>query len=316
MSIKGFLKLIEIPTKVASIIPYLIGVVYSLYKFNSFNFKNSLLLFLSMLLFDMTTTAINNYYDYKKAIKKHGFGYEIHNAIVRENLNQRVVLIIIFIMLLLSSLLGILLFINTDIIILIIGILCFSIGILYSFGPVPISRTPFGELASGMTMGFLITFLSIYVNIIHMNIVEINFLSNIFSLSIDAKVVLSIFIVSVPCVTGISNIMLANNICDIDDDIINKRYTLPIFIGKEKSIFLFTIIYYIGILSIVIGIILRVLPLTSLLSLLVIKIISKNISKFVILQSKKETFILSVKNFIILNITYIVSIILGFLLNL
>lgn len=314
MSIGSFLKLVEIQTKVASIIPYLIGTVFSLYKFNNFNIKNSLLLFSSMLIFDMTVTAINNYNDYKKAIKKHGFGYEIHNAIVMYNLNPKIVLAIIFIMLLLSSLLGVLLFLNTNLVILLVGILCFSIGILYSFGPIPISRTPFGEIFSGITMGFFITFLAIYIHIIDDGTILIALSEDILSLSLNIKILISIIIVSIPCISGIANIMLANNICDIEDDIINKRYTLPVFIGKEKSLFLFALIYYVGFIAIILGIFLKILPLTSLIVLAVLKPVNKNIKDFIFLQSKKDTFVLAVKNFILLNITYIVSILFAIIL--
>ena len=76
MGIISFLKLVEIQTKVASVIPYIVGTAFALYKFDNFNTKNAILLFLSMIIFDMTVTAINNYVDYIKAIKKEGFGYE------------------------------------------------------------------------------------------------------------------------------------------------------------------------------------------------------------------------------------------------
>ena len=73
--------------------------------------------------------------DYKKAVKKDGYGYETHNTIVRDGLEPRHVVILIAIMLLLSSLLGILLVTKTNFIILMLGIICFAIGICYSFGP-------------------------------------------------------------------------------------------------------------------------------------------------------------------------------------
>ncbi len=44
MGIISFLKLVEIQTKVASIIPYLVGTVFALYKFDNFNMKNAILL--------------------------------------------------------------------------------------------------------------------------------------------------------------------------------------------------------------------------------------------------------------------------------
>ena len=63
MDIKSFLKLVEIQTKVASVIPYLLGTFYVLYRYENFNLKNAIIMFLSMIIFDMTTTVINNYID-------------------------------------------------------------------------------------------------------------------------------------------------------------------------------------------------------------------------------------------------------------
>ncbi|MBS4956839.1 MAG: 1,4-dihydroxy-2-naphthoate polyprenyltransferase [Clostridium sp.] len=313
MGIISFLKLVEIQTKVASIIPYLVGTVFALYKFDNFNMKNAILLFLSMIIFDMTVTAINNYVDYIKAIKKEGFGYEEHNAITKYGLKPKTVLGIIIVMLIVSSLLGILLFLNTNIIILLVGLVCFTIGIFYSFGPIPISRTPFGEIFSGVTMGFFITFLAIYIHIFDKGILNISIIDGNFELMINLKVIISIFVISIPLIVGISNIMLANNICDMEDDFINRRFTLPIYIGKENALTIFKCLYYIGFVGISIAVILKVLPIVSLLTLLVLIQINKNIKSFYILQSKKDTFILAVKNFILLNVTYIFTIVLGIL---
>ena len=165
MDIKSFLKLVEIQTKVASVIPYLLGTFYVLYRYENFNLKNAIIMFLSMIIFDMTTTVINNYIDYAKAIKKEGYGYETHNAIVSHNLNPKVVRTLICTMLVVAVTLGLILVKNTNIIVLLIGAISFVIGITYSFGPIPISRTPFGEIFSGLAMGFIITFLSIYIHI-------------------------------------------------------------------------------------------------------------------------------------------------------
>ena len=54
MNIKSFLKLVEIQTKVASVIPYLLGTFYALYRYDNFNIKNAIIMFLSMIIFDMT----------------------------------------------------------------------------------------------------------------------------------------------------------------------------------------------------------------------------------------------------------------------
>lgn len=311
MRIGSFFKLVEIQTKVASVIPFILGTVFVLYKFDNFNLKTVALFFVGMLIFDMTTTAINNYVDYKKAIKKEGFGYETHNAITRDGLNLNTVLKVIIGMLIISSILGIALVLNTDIIVLGVGVLCFGIGIFYSFGPVPISRTPFGEVFSGITMGFLITFLAIYINIYDTGIIGINIAKGIFEVNLNIKVLIEIFIISIPAIAGIANIMLANNICDMEEDIVNKRYTLPIFIGKEKSLTLFKCIYYIGFLAIIFGVITKILPITCILALIAFKLVNDNIKSFYKLQSKKDTFILAVKNFMISNVIYIVTLGIG-----
>ncbi|KHS59025.1 1,4-dihydroxy-2-naphthoate prenyltransferase, partial [Listeria monocytogenes] len=60
--------------------------------------------------------------------------------------------------------LGVWLVFRTDLLVLLIGFVCFCIGILYTFGPVPLSRMPLGEIFSGVTMGFGIFFLAVYVN--------------------------------------------------------------------------------------------------------------------------------------------------------
>lgn len=88
MNIKSFLRFVELPTKVASIIPFLMGTLYALYRFEDFYVLRFGLMFVSLLSFDMATTAINNYYDFKKASKTHGYGYETHNPIVHFKLKS------------------------------------------------------------------------------------------------------------------------------------------------------------------------------------------------------------------------------------
>lgn len=311
MNIESFLSLVEIRTKVASVIPFMIGTSYAIYRFDNFSLKNAIIMFLSMIIFDMTTTAINNYMDYKKAIKKDGYGYEKHNAIVNFSMNPKTVRIIIYLMLIMASLLGILLVKNTDIIVLGLGIISFIIGILYSAGPIPISRTPFGEILSGFAMGFIIIFISTYIHIFDLNIVEFKIASNILGINFNIKELGAIFIVSIPAIMCIANIMLANNICDIDEDIENRRYTLPIYIGKENALNVYKVLYYIGFISIIIGIALGVLPLISIITLLALKPVTNNIKEFMKLQTKKDTFILAVKNFSIMNGLYLITIIVG-----
>lgn len=305
MSFKSFLKLVEIQTKVASFIPFLLGTVYAVYRFDSFNIKNFIIMFISLLSFDMATTAINNYFDYKKAKKLDSFGYNEHNAIVRDNLIESSVKTAICILITLAVICGILLFLNTNIIILILGVISFLVGILYSLGPIPISRTPFGEVFSGLFMGFIITFIAVYIHIVDLNIVKLAYSNWILSINVNMKEILYIFLISVPAINSIANIMLANNICDREDDIVDKRYTLAVYVGTERALIIFKALYYLVYIDIVVLVILKVFPVVSLVTLLTLIPIYKNIKIFYEKQTKKDTFILAVKNFVIINLVQV-----------
>lgn len=316
MKIKSFLKLVEIQTKVASVIPFFIGLTYTLYNFGNINVLNTLIMFAAMLIFDMTVTAANNFFDYKRAIKKHGYNYEVHNSIVQYELKEGSVLAAIIIMFLLATALGIYLVYLTDYIVLILGIICFGIGILYSYGPLPISRTPFGEIFSGGIMGFLIPFITIYINILDQGMIKLSLDKLMLSGSLDLFAVLGIMLVSVPAVLCIANIMLANNICDVEDDFENQRYTLPILIGREKAIVLLKALFYTSYLAIIAAAALKFIPVFSLLVLLTIFPVSKKIKLFEENPTKKDTFGLIVANFLTINVPLILTILIGYVVNL
>lgn len=215
MRLGSFLKLVEIKTKIASMVPFMLGTIYAIYRFNTFNVKNFLLMFISLLSFDMVTTALNNYFDYKRARKKEGYNYEQHNAIVRDKLTEPMVITVILVLLGIAVLFGVLLYLNTNIIVLLVGAISFAVGIVYSFGPLPISRMPLGEVFSGFFMGFVIIFVSAFVHIYDRNIILLTLEGQWLSLRLNAMEVLALFAFAVPAVCGIANIMLANNICEI-----------------------------------------------------------------------------------------------------
>lgn len=315
MKIRSFLKYVEIQTKLASMVSFLLGTLLAVYRYRVFNTENFLLMLVSLLCFDMTTTAINNYMDFKNARKKSGYGYEKHNAIVRDNIRESAAIAVIVILLVISVAAGFVLFLKTNVVVLVLGVISFAVGVLYSAGPVPISRTPFGEVFSGLFMGFLIPFLSAFIHVFDKNIVLLQFESPILMLRANVLEAAYIFIVSVPAVAGIANIMLANNICDMEDDLENRRYTLPLYIGKERALRLFKWIYYGAYLFVIVGIVLRIIPITGLLFFLTFIPIQRNIRTFEQKQSKAETFGLAVMNFTVMNIALIIAFALGIVLN-
>jgi 1,4-dihydroxy-2-naphthoate octaprenyltransferase len=301
MNTRIFLKLVELPTKVTCFTTFLLSTLYILLVGAEFKWLNFLYMFISLIAMDMVTTGLNNYIDYKKARKKTGFGYEEHNAIVKYGLKESTVVITLLIISLISIIFGILLFLQTDIIVLLIGIISFGVGVIYTYGPVPISRTPLGEIFSGLFQGFGIIFLGIYIHVFDQNMVSFFYNDQVVNIGINIVMVGTLFIFALPSTLTIANIMLANNICDMEDDWINKRYTLPIYIGKEFSLQLFAAGYYVSYLVIIIMVFLKLIPLISLLTLLTIFIVYRNIKLFNSVQRKKDTFQLSIMNFILIN---------------
>lgn len=300
MNIKSFLRFVELPTKVASMIPFLMGTLYALYRFEDFYVLRFGLMFVSLLSFDMATTAINNYYDFKKASKTHGYGYETHNAIVHFKLKESTVVATIVILLALAAGGGIALVTQTGLLVFLLGGLSFLIGILYSFGPIPISRMPLGELFSGLFMGFVIIFISAYIHTDE-HVVSLLLQNGWVSLNINIVEVLYLFWFSVPAILGIAGIMLANNICDIDEDVENRRYTLPVYIGRRNALVLFKYLYYVSYLDLVVLLILGINPILVLAILLTLIPLHRNIDLFKQKQEKASTFIIAVKNFVLMN---------------
>lgn len=316
MTIKAFLKLVEIQTKLASVIPYIFGVVYTLYYFDTLKPLNILFFFISLLSFDMFTTALNNYNDYRKAVRKYGYNYEYHNAIGQFKLKESTVRATVIILFTLAVVFGILTFYRSDYVVLILGALSFSMGIIYSAGPIPVSRTPLGELFSGFTMGFVIPFLVVYSSIFDRNYIVMTLSDATFTLQLNLRLLLPIFLISLPTVFCIANIMLANNICDVDDDFENRRYTLPIHVGTKKALILYDALYFLTFLDIAVCVLLGYLPWFSILTLAVAFKVYKNIKLFHQVQSKKDTFALAVLNMVIIMVPLILTVLLGYIINL
>lgn len=315
MKLSSFFKLVEIRTKVASIIPLILGVLFALYRYHSFNPGLTGLFFLSLICIDLATTAINNFMDFKRAIKKDGYNYEQHNAMVRDDISEKSAKKIIVTLLSLGATFGIILFLQTNLIILVLGFISFLIGILYSAGPYPIYRTPLGEIFSGVIMGGFIFFIATYLQVVNLGIISISYLDSILNISFNIKELIIIICVSLPLIFMISNIMLANNICDIEDDRVNLRHTLPIYIGRKLAVKVYMLLYILTYIFIILGVLLTFLPIVNLLVLLTLIPVVKNIKLFIRKQDKATTFVLAVKNFIIISCGWIITFLIFSILN-
>lgn len=284
--IKRFLKYVEIMTKITSLFAFLYTIAYLFYIDEPINIKLTVIFFAAMFIFDLTTTAINNYIDTKTNDQKLQF-------------RRRTALVIIYIMFLISASLGLWLAYLTDLVILIIGVFCFFFGIIYTYGPIPISRMPLGEVMSGIFYGLFIPFILMYINMPSGTFLNLTVSTSTIVLQLQIIPLLSILLFSVAPICTTANIMLANNICDLEKDITVKRFTLPYYLGR-KALYLFAGIYYLAYLSNILLVVFGILPPLYLLSVLTIIPVQKNISKFLKKQEKQTTFLYAIRNYILI----------------
>jgi 1,4-dihydroxy-2-naphthoate octaprenyltransferase len=214
-----------------------------------------------------------------------------------------------------AALLGLILTARTDLLLVMIGALCFAIGILYTFGPFPISRMPLGEVASGLTMGFGIFFIAVFVNVPAGTLASLLLQWPNFTLAGSVANLLIILLQSAPLVFSIANIMLANNICDYETDISNHRYTLTFYIGKPVAVRLYAWLYYGAFAATTLSVLFGIYPVWMLFIWAIFPIVQRNINRFKAKQDKATTFDLAIKNLILYHGLEIILLIVSLILK-
>lgn len=313
--IRIFFDFVELRTKVASVLPFLIGTTIAYYTLGSLSLGRFILMLVSLLCIDMATTGFNHYYDYQRAILKTGYHYEKHNPISSGALSSKVALRILLGLVFIGIIFGLLLVWYTDVVVLMLGMLSFMVGLSYSIGPLPLSRTILGEAFSGFFMGGLIPFIAFYIQVPGEQIGVLQYAFGQLNIVVNVDMLSTLFFASVSLMFLIGNIMLANNICDMKEDIENKRYTLPISIGQKNSIKLFQINISIAYLSLLIGVLCGRLPVYSLILIATIPSVNSNTKKFVSNPTKSATFKFAVKNFLVFSVLLLTSFVLATILK-
>ncbi|MDT2570796.1 prenyltransferase [Enterococcus raffinosus] len=281
MNLTVFLELVEFKAKTASILPFFIGICFSLYNFHKLHLGLVLLYFVAMVIFNMAVDILDNYNDYHHATEIHDYR-EKTNIIGREGLDLKLVFRMMMGMIIVSALIGIGMSFIVGWPFLVMGLFCYGVGIFYSSGPKPLSSLPLGEVFSGLTMGFMITILCVYLNTYEV------FQWNFANLS-------EIFLISLPNTLWIANLMLANNICDVEEDEKNNRFTLVHYLGKPQAIHLFVGMNIAAFLAILLSVSVKIAPWSMLGTFLVAPFIYKQVRIFTKKQVKRETFICAVR---------------------
>jgi len=292
MTPKQFLDLVEIRVVIPSVAPLLVGLVYSQWQYSRLNWLNAALLIIATVSVHLAVNTFNRYEDNKRQ-KANDF---LREQAAGEVITDKQVLHVAMWLALIAVVAGITVALLTDYVTWIIGILSFVIGYLYSAGPKPITNTPFGEIVSGITMGYFIFVAQVYVNT---------------SMTPTVSVLFQWFIVSFPLVIFIAEIMFANNIADHDEDESNNRHTLVHYMGIALAKRMYVFFAILAFVELLIATSVGWLPITTYAMIALLPIVLKNAKGFVDRPIKRETFVLAIKNLVVVMLGMTVVIMAG-----
>ena len=203
-------------TWTASVLPVIFGVVLSYVQKGSWDPLMSVCLLLISVLMQSAVNTLNDYFDYVKNTDTLENCDDPSEAIlVYHRLNPKTVLQLGLFFLGFAALLGVWVVIKAGFAPLIIGVIGGVVVILYSFGKLPISYLPLGELVSGFVMGGLIPMA-------------------IFS-ALTREIDYTVLLYALPFILSIALLMNTNNICDIEKDAPAGKKTIPVLLGRGRS---------------------------------------------------------------------------------
>lgn len=311
MTFKTFLNFTRIQTLPVALLSPLAGIMFSIWYFHSFHLIPTLLFFIGLAAINLFVSAWNNLMDYYKAQDLEYKARE--NIISNRNIDPKLALKICLTLLAIDVCVGIITIFLTNLAILPVGGICFLVAVFYTYGPFAFSRFPLGELLAGLCEGFFGFFLAVYINSFDQGYFFITFHGWKMDWTWDFKLLLPIVLVGLMCFCQNFNVMFSDNICDLEQDIRNERFTLPYYLKVPRSLLLYKIIYAFAALCVLLALILRILPIWCLLMLLISPFLIGNMRKFLAKQIKHETFVYQIRNLILYNGSLAFTILLGIL---
>ncbi|WP_288565646.1 1,4-dihydroxy-2-naphthoate octaprenyltransferase [uncultured Veillonella sp.] len=269
--IQEFIPLTRPRTLAAALGPTILGAAFSYYAFGAVQgtglaIFHTILIFLAVVTAQIIANLWNEYKDFKSGLDA---GQKVGNAgsITRGAITPELIITIIKILMVVPIIIGIYLSATITWYYIPAGFLCILISFLYSGGPKPISRTPFGEISSGIAMGLAIVLITGY--------------------AWTRELSLALLIPAIPSTLLVGSIMLTNNIRDIRNDESHGRRTLPIVLGRERALSLMSITYIFNFIWIIAWIVVGHMTWFALLAFLAAPLAFKTIH---ILSTKTDEF--------------------------
>ena len=289
ITFKQFWELSEIYTAPLNLFIILLGISAANFLAHT-ELSRNLTVFISIILsFHIAVNVFNNWKDFENAEDE---GYKTAtNIIGRDNLSITTVKVIFYLAMAVSLILGTYLVSQTNLLVGILGFIGFYIGLFYSYGKYPINSLPIAETVTAIASGFFITTIAYYLATLK----EPHQTTNFF---------LSLGAISLPLVISMFNNLLANNTCDLEEDIQNGRKTLVYYLGKEKAVNLLwglTIFNFVWLIPLVV---LGLAPKLILALLLALPFVLKKLRFYKVEQDKQKTFPIVLKSMSLMMVIY------------
>lgn len=199
----------------AAVLPCLVSAALAT-TVTAVHFSIVLVLLAICILMQASVNTFNDYYDYVKGSDSAEDNLEVDDAVLVYNpVNPSHVKALAIGFLVAAFLLGSYIIWVFGWIPLVIGIIGAFFVVVYSAGKTPLSYLPVGEFVSGIVMGGLIPLACYYVLV--------------------GRLEPLMALWALPTIIGVGLIMMTNNTCDIDKDIVAGRKTLPVKLGRDRA---------------------------------------------------------------------------------
>lgn len=289
LTFKQFWELTEIYTAPLNLFIILLGYAIANFQLNSVPSPEFFLFVLIIVMFHITVNVFNHYMDYRNASDEK---YKQQtNIIGRDHLDLRFVRNFYLGNLLISFLLGLVLVWRTNWVIGVLGIIGFYIGLFYSYGRRPLNSLPIAEALTGTASGFFITVVSYYLTVYQTH-------------AITPAMIGNVFLISLPLVLMMFNNLLANNTCDLEEDIENHRKTLVYYLGKPAAVKVLLSVYVFSFLWLIVLVVAGLAPWTVLFLVFMFPKNWQNLKRYRALQDKRTTFPIVLKAMSALMVLY------------
>ena len=177
---------------------------------------------IASILIQAATNLFNEYYDFKRGLDTEE-SVGIGGGIVRHGMTPKLIMTLALSMYGIALILGIYICAVSSWWLAAVGLVCMLVGYLYTGGPLPISYTPFGELFSGLFMGFLIILIAFFI--------QTGFVST------------TAILIAIPSGILVGLINLSNNLRDHDGDKAHGRKTMPVVMGRKNALTFMAIMF-------------------------------------------------------------------------